>query len=564
MKNMKKLSILLVVAMLMSLILGGCGSSTETTEETSEETTEEVEETEETEEEAEEEVEAEEEAEAVEEEESIELIVFAAASMTETLTEIAELYAEVAPNVTLTFNFDSSGTLKTQIEEGADCDIFISAAQKQMNQLDITSDANTDGLDFVISETRIDLLENKVALVVPDGNPAGIESYEDLATDKLTLLCLGNDDVPVGQYSLEILEYLGIDVTELESEGKITYGSNVKEVTTQVSEATVDCGIIYATDAYSADLDIVDLATSEMCSQVIYPAAVLNTTSNQEAAQAFLDYLQTDEAMAVFESVGFSPAEEASEEEAAVAAEDAEPVELIVFAAASMTETLTEIAELYAEVAPNVTLTFNFDSSGTLKTQIEEGADCDIFISAAQKQMNQLDITSDANTDGLDFVISETRINLLENKVALVVPDGNPAGIESYEDLATDKLTLLCLGNDDVPVGQYSLEILEYLGIDVTELESEGKVTYGSNVKEVTTQVSEATVDCGIIYATDAYSADLDIVDLATSEMCSQVIYPAAVLNITSNQEAAQAFLDYLQTDEAMAVFESVGFTAAE
>ncbi len=467
--------------------------------------------------------------------------------------------------MTLTFNFDSSGTLKTQIEEGADCDVFISAAQRQMDQLDITasSDVNTDGLDFVLSESRIDLLENKVALVVPDGNPAGIETYEDLSTDKLTLLCLGNEDVPVGQYSLEILEYLGIDVAQLESEGKITYGSNVKEVTTQVSEAMVDCGIIYATDAFSAGLDVVDLATADMCSQVIYPAAVMKNSANQEEAQAFLDYLQTDEAAAVFESVGFSMVDNAAE--AQTAAADAEEVELIVFAAASMTETLTEIAELYKDVAPNVTLTFNFDSSGTLKTQIEEGADCDVFISAAQRQMDQLDITasSDVNTDGLDFVLSESRIDLLENKVALVVPDGNPAGIETYEDLSTDKLTLLCLGNEDVPVGQYSLEILEYLGIDVAQLESEGKITYGSNVKEVTTQVSEAMVDCGIIYATDAFSAGLDVVDLATADMCSQVIYPAAVLKISQHQEEAQAFLDYLQTDEAMAVFESVGFSPA-
>jgi molybdate transport system substrate-binding protein len=326
---MKKVSILLIASMLLCLVLGACGSSTTETatesEAAVEETTEAVETTETTEEATEEETEepaeeeeaapAEEEATPAEEEtveeEPVELIVFAAASMTETLTEIAEMYKDVAPNVTLTFNFDSSGTLKTQIEEGADCDVFISAAQKQMNQLDISKDEekNPDRLDFVLSDTRVNLLENKVALVVPADNAAGIESYEDLTTDKLTLLCLGNDDVPVGQYSLEILEYLGVDVTELESAGKVTYGSNVKEVTTQVSEGTVDCGIIYATDAFSAGLDIVDLATADMCSQVIYPAAVLNISQNQDAAQAFLDYLQTDEAMAVFESVGFSAVE---------------------------------------------------------------------------------------------------------------------------------------------------------------------------------------------------------------------------------------------------------------
>lgn len=243
---------------------------------------------------------------------------------------------------------------------------------------------------------------------------------------------------------------------------------------------------------------------------------------------------------------------------------DGEDVELVVFAAASMTETLTEIAENYKSVAPNVKITFNFDSSGTLKTQIEEGADCDIFISAAQKQMNQLDIEADpeVNTDGLDFVKQGTRIDLLENKVVLVTPDGNPAGIKTFQDIASDKLNLICLGNDDVPVGAYSLKILDYLGTSAEELEKANKITYGSNVKEVTTQVKEAAVDCGIIYATDAFSAGLTPVAEATAEMCGQVIYPAAVLNITKNEAAAQAFLDYLTTKDCSEVFEGVGFTA--
>lgn len=244
---------------------------------------------------------------------------------------------------------------------------------------------------------------------------------------------------------------------------------------------------------------------------------------------------------------------------------EAAEVTLNVFVAASMTETLTEIQEMYKEVAPNVTLVFNFDSSGTLKTQIQEGADCDVFISAAQKQMNQLDKDADpeVNTEGLDYVLEGTRINLLENKVVLAVPDGNPKGIESFADLGTDKLSLLALGNEDVPVGQYSEEILTNLGM-LDQLEQENKITYGSNVKEVTTQVSEAAADAGIIYATDAYSAGLLVVAQADDTMCKQVIYPAAVLNISENQDAAEAFLDYLKTDDCMKVFEEVGFTAVK
>ena len=248
-------------------------------------------------------------------------------------------------------------------------------------------------------------------------------------------------------------------------------------------------------------------------------------------------------------------------------AADAEKTELIVFAAASMTETLNQIKELYEAENPDVTLVFNFDSSGTLKTQIQEGADCDVFISAAPKQMNQLDASCDAekNPDGLDFVLQGSRINLLENKVVLAVPEGNPKGIESFDQL--NKLlaagdVFLAMGNSDVPVGQYTQKILAFYELNEEDLAKAGSVTYGTNVKEVTTQVSEASVDCGIVYATDAYSAGLDSVDAATAEMCGQVIYPAAVLNVSKNPEAAQAFLDYLTGEEASEVFEAVGFTA--
>ena len=245
---------------------------------------------------------------------------------------------------------------------------------------------------------------------------------------------------------------------------------------------------------------------------------------------------------------------------------EAEPVELIVFAAASMTETLTELGNKYMEANENVTIVFNFDSSGTLKTQIQEGADVDIFISAGQKQMNQLDINASAevNTEGLDFVLADTRFDILENKVALAVPDGNPSNINSYDDMIAglkEGSIMLAMGNSDVPVGQYTQKILKFYELSEEELASAGVITYGSNVKEVTTQVSEATVDCGIIYQTDAFSAGLTVVDTATAEMCGQVIYPAAVMNVSKNVDAAKAFLEYLTSDEADAVFENVGFT---
>ena len=264
---------------------------------------------------------------------------------------------------------------------------------------------------------------------------------------------------------------------------------------------------------------------------------------------------------------GGSKEEPAQTETPAETAETAaEPVEITVFAAASMQESLDAAIEQYKSVAPEVTVVMTYDSSGTLLTQIMEGASCCRFISAAPKQMNALDgsLKDDAekNPDGLDYIVEGSRIDLLENKVTLAVPEGNPAGIESFDQLAEllkNGNVTLAIGNSDVPVGQYTQKIFAYYEIDEAAIAS--KLTYGSNVKEVTTQVSEGSVDCGIIYGTDAFSAGLTVVDGATAEMCGQVIYPAAVLNCGEQPEAAQAFLDYLCTADALACFEGVGFS---
>lgn len=285
---MKKL-FSLVLALSMALALTACGGSADTDSTTTDDTTETT-------------------------AKPVELYVFAAASMQESLDQVIKAYKAVAPEVAVVATYDSSGTLKTQIQEGADCDVFISAAPKQMNALDGTladdSDKNPDGLDELLEGTRFDMLENKVVLAVPDGNPKGIESFDQLAELLRAgdvFLAMGNSDVPVGQYTQKIFAHYGLDEQTMADAGELTYGSNVKEVTTQVSEGAVDCGIIYATDANAAGLTAVDEATADMCGQVIYPAAILKNSPNPDAAKAFLDYLTGDSAGKVFKSVGFTP-----------------------------------------------------------------------------------------------------------------------------------------------------------------------------------------------------------------------------------------------------------------
>lgn len=233
-----------------------------------------------------------------------------------------------------------------------------------------------------------------------------------------------------------------------------------------------------------------------------------------------------------------------------------EPVKLTVFAAASLNEILTQLGNQYMTENKGVKVIYNFDSSGTLRTQLQEGAEGDVFLSAGQKQMNQLEQKA--------FLLEGSRFNVLENKVVLVVPKGNPKNLKSFGELAErlprEKM-LLAIGNADVPVGQYTLELFRFYKLKEQELAQGGKLTYGSNVKEVALQVSEGAVDAGIVYQTDAASAKLAVVEEATKEMCGQVIYPAAVLKDSKNQAEAQKYLAFLKSAQAREAFKKAGFT---
>ncbi len=232
----------------------------------------------------------------------------------------------------------------------------------------------------------------------------------------------------------------------------------------------------------------------------------------------------------------------------------AEETELYVLAAASLTDVMAQIGEAYRETAPDVRLTFVFDSSGTLQSQIEAGAPADIFVSAAQKQMNALE------EEGL--IVKESRRDLLVNSVVLIVPADSEAAISSFEDVEDEKVKMVAIGDESVPVGQYTQAIYEHLGLWEAV---KAKANLGSNVRAVLAWVESGDVDCGVVYATDAASTDrVRVVAQAPEGSHQPVIYPAAVVAATQRAEAAQAFLSYLAGPEARALFEAAGFTMAE
>ena len=229
-----------------------------------------------------------------------------------------------------------------------------------------------------------------------------------------------------------------------------------------------------------------------------------------------------------------------------------EGVEILVAAAASLKNAYEEeLIPMFEEQNPGVTVTGTYDSSGKLQTQIEEGLGADVFMSAATTQMDAL------NEEGM--IASDTITNLLENKIVLIVPSSSELGLASFEDIA--KAESIALGDPaSVPAGQYAREALTNLGLWD---QIQDRVSFGTNVTEVLNQVAASSADAGIVYATDAASMPEDvrvIGEAPEGSLAEPVIYPVAVVAASAHPEEARAFVDFLQTEEAMEVFESYGF----
>ena len=261
----------------------------------------------------------------------------------------------------------------------------------------------------------------------------------------------------------------------------------------------------------------------------------------------------TTEAETTAEETTAAETEAESKEEAKA---DLGEQSILVAAAASLKNAYEdELIPMFEEQYPGVTVEGTYDSSGKLQTQIEEGLEADVFMSAATKQMKALD------EEGL--IASDTIVNLLENKIVLIVPTGSDSKIDSFEKIG-DAASIALGDPESVPAGQYAKEALTNLNVWDS---IQDKVSFGTNVTEVLNQVAAASADAGIVYATDAASKADQVTVVAEAPEGSlekKVIYPVAVVKATAHEDAAKAFVDFLQTPEAIAVFESYGFVAAE
>lgn len=272
------------------------------------------------------------------------------------------------------------------------------------------------------------------------------------------------------------------------------------------------------------------------------------TTAAQTQGQAQTAGTKEDQA----ETAGEETEAQETGEDMADSGEEKEPVTILAAAAASLKYSYDEeLIPMFEDKYPWITVEGTYDSSGKLQTQIEEGLEADVFMSAAMQQMEALEAGG--------YVDPADEVRLLENKIVLIVPAGSESGLSSFEDI--EKAETIALGDpESVPAGQYAKEALTSLELwDAVS----AKTSFGTNVTEVLNWVAEGSADAGIVYATDAATTDqvTVVAEAPEGSLEEPVIYPVAVVKDSANREAAELFVEFLQSEEAMAVFEAYGFS---
>jgi molybdate transport system substrate-binding protein len=231
-----------------------------------------------------------------------------------------------------------------------------------------------------------------------------------------------------------------------------------------------------------------------------------------------------------------------------------QPVTLNVSAASSLIDVIKEINSCYKEKNPSITITPNFASSGTLQKQIENGAPCDVFISAGVDQMDAL--------EKQELLLTDTRKNLLNNKIVLIVPSDSTLNLTGFKDLTNDKVKKVAIGDPkSAPIGKYGQQAFDLLGITV---QLQPKYVIGADARGILSYVESGNVDAGVVYSTDALtSTKVKIVANAPDEINARIVYPVAVIKASQNYDAAKDYVYLLFTKQAKSIFEKYGFSIA-
>jgi molybdate transport system substrate-binding protein len=493
-----------------------------------------------------------------------EISVFAAASLSDAFEQIGQDFAQANPGTTVTFNFGASNQLAEQINQGAPADVFASANRRQ---LDVVIEAG--GIEAGAAQTFV---TNRLVVVYPADNPAGITALSDLAREGVTVV-LAAPEVPVGGYSLDFLgkasatPEFGATFSETVVANVVSYEENVRAVLTKIELGEADAGIVYSSDAATSGDKVGTLdIPNDLNVIATYPIAPTAESQNPDLAQAFVAYVLASEGQDVLAQFGFIPAAEGAAASSGAAASGAAPTavagltgELNVFAAASLTNAFAEIAENLKADNPDLTITYNLGASNQLAEQINQGAPADVFASANRRQM-------EVAIEG-GRVISGTERTFVRNRLVVVYPKDNPAGIASLQDLAKEGVQVV-FAAQAVPVGQYSLDFLgkasatPEFGATFSETVVANVVSYEENVRAVLAKVALGEADAGIVYTSDvtgeqaAQVGTLDIPD----ELNVIAAYPIAALDDSPNKAAAEAFVAYILSPAAQTVLAKYGF----
>ncbi len=490
------------------------------------------------------------------------ITVFAAASLTESYTELGNAFEAAYPGTSVTFNFAGSQQLAQQLGQGAPADVFASANTKQMGV------AITAGR--IISDTQQIFAHNRLVAIVSNDSPIPVTSLAALTTPDLKII-LAAQEVPVGGYTQTFLdkaneeESLGADYKASVLTNVVSYEQTVKAVLTKIVLGEGDAGIVYSSDiTEEAAQHLSTIAIPDQLNTIAtYPIALVNDTANRETAQTFIAYVTSADGQAILAKHGFVSPEEISEEpirQQTTPQPSLGNKELIVFSVAPFADAFPHVGQMFDSANKTQTI-FNFAGGPQLEQQISQGADVDLFVYNEAHLMKAIETGR---------VVSGTEHLIAHSRPIVVLPADNPAGITTLKDLATLDLKIV-LGTNETAIGQHTLTFLskaeeeELFGIGYKNAVLANVVSYEPSVRAVFAKVLLGEADAAIVFTSDiAQDAERVITITLPETLISTTNFYMAPISDGANPEVARAFIDYLLSSDGQAVLTEYGFQPIE